>query len=402
VARLVAIGSLVVFAFACSPGKPRAPEGVATFEELEAYVDSIIATGDPPGISVVAVRDDGTIYEGGFGWADGPRGRAATPETVYQWWSITKILTAVAVLQLVEAGSVDLDAPVKQYLDFFEPRNGDDYEAPTVRQLLSHSACLDDVGPAILGWVHFLASERPRQLEFAEEKMREHGKLVCEPGTQGRYTNLDYIVLGALIEKVSGQSYESYVRKHIFVPLGMTHTDFVYTLPMAKHEAAGSHPKNLMSWLAFKFFISEKKAVRELVDDRYWFRHIYSDQKGSTGAIGSAADLGRFARALLRGGELDGIRILSADSVAMMEEPVIAIEKGAPRRGADDFALGWFRGEQHGQVVLSHGGGGMAFRAMLQLYPDRNLAVVVLSNSTYLDGDGGARVAHAVADVVLE
>ncbi|UCH30758.1 MAG: beta-lactamase family protein, partial [Myxococcales bacterium] len=323
------------------------------------------------------------------------------PETVYQWWSITKILTAVAMLQLVEAGEVDLDAPVKQYLDFFEPQNGNDYEAPTVRQLLSHSACLDDVGVAILGWVHFLASERPRQLEFAEAKMREHGKLVCEPGSEGRYTNLDYIVLGALIEKMSGQSYETYVREHIFVPLGMTHTDFVYTLPMAKHEAAGSHPKNLMSWVAFKFFINEQRAVRELVDDRYWFRHIYSDQKGSTGAIGSAADLGRFVRALLRGGELDGARILSAESVALMAQPVVAISKGAPRKGMD-FGLGWFRGEDDGRVVLSHGGGGMAFRAMLQLYPDQNLGVVVLANSTYLDGEGGARIANAAADAVLE
>lgn len=386
---------------ACSPRKPAPPTSVESTVDLEGYVDSIIESGDPPGISIVVVRKHGPAYVRGFGWADAPRKRSATPETVYQWWSITKILTAVAVLQLVERGEVDLDAPVKQYLDFFEPKNSEDHAPPTVRQLLSHSACLDDVGVAIIGWLHFRAAERPVQLEFAEEKLREHGKLVCEPGREGRYTNLDYIVLGALIEQVSGQSYESYVREHIFEPLQMNHTDFVYTVEMGVHEAAGSHPKNLMSWVVFKFFVEEKYAVRELVDDRYWFGHVYSDQKGSTGAIGSATDLGRFARALLRGGELDGVRILTPESVELMARPVVSIEKGAPRKGME-FGLGWFRGDDEGRLVLSHGGGGMAFRAMFRLYPQNDLAVVVLSNSTYLDGDGGARIATAAADAVLD
>ena len=401
VTRAAAILVLASCAMACSPRKPAAPSSVETIEELEHYVDSIIDSGDPPGISVVVVRQDGPIYARGFGWADEPRRRPATPETVYQWWSITKILTAVAVLQLVERGDVELDAPVKRYLDFFEPKNSEEHEPPTVRQLLSHSACLNDVGMAIVGWIHFQAAEQPRQLEFAGEKLSKHGKLVCEPGSEGRYTNLGYIVLGALVEKVSGQSYESYVREHIFEPLGMSHTGFVYSVEMEADEAAGSHPKNLMSWVVFRFFLKEKSAVRELAGDRYWFRHLYSDQKGSTGAIGSAADLGRFAQALLRGGELDGARILEPESVELMEKPVVAIEKGAPRRGMK-FGLGWFRSDDHGHVVLSHGGGGMAFRAMLQLYPEENLGVIVVANSTYLDGDGGARVASTAADALLK
>jgi D-alanyl-D-alanine carboxypeptidase len=401
VTRSVAILVLASCAMACSPRKPAPPDSIESTHELERYVDSIIASGDPPGISIVAVREDGPIYARGFGWADQPRGRSATSETVYQWWSITKILTAVAVLQLVERGDVDLDAPVKRYLGFFEPKNSDDYDPPTVRQLLSHSACLNDVGLAIVGWVHFQAADRPRQLEFAEEKLREHAKLVCEPGSEGRYTNLGYIALGALIEKVSGQSYESYVREHIFEPLQMKHTDFVYSVEMGAHEAAGSHPKNLMSWAVFKFFVNEKHFVRELVEDRYWFGHVYSDQKGSTGAIGSASDLGRFARALLREGELDGARILTPESVELMARPVISIDEGAPRKGME-FGLGWFRSEDDGRVVLAHGGGGMAFRAMFQVYPEEGLGVIVLANSTYLDGDGGSRIANAVADAVLE
>ena len=140
---------------------------------------------------------------------------------------------------------------------------------------------------------------------------------------------------------------------------------------------------------------------RELVDDRYWFEHVYSDQKGSTGAIGSASDLGRFARALLRGGELDGMRVLSAESVALMARRVVEIDKGAPESDMK-FGLGWFIGEDDGRVVLSHGGGGMAFRTLLQLYPDDDLAVVVLANSTYLDGDGGRRIAAAAADAMLD
>lgn len=379
---------------ACSPSKPRPPDAVTSEAQLEAYVQSLIDSGDPPGISLVLVDDSGPIYRRGFGWADAPSKRPATPQTVYQWWSITKILTAVAVLQLAEAGKVDLDAPVKQYLDFFEPEHSEDHPAATVRQLLSHSACLNDVGMKILGWVHFDATESLEQLTFAEQKLRAHGKIVCEPGSQGRYSNLGYIVLAALIEKQSGQRYEDYIRSHIFEPLDMKHSDFVYTVAMAEHEAAGSHPKNLMSWFAFTFFVPEERATKALVDGRYWFRHLYSDQKGSTGAIGSATDLGRFATALLRGGELDGALILRPESVEMMARPVVDIRKGAPRKDMR-FGLAWFRSDEHGQVVLSHGGGGMAFRAMLRLDPEQKLGVVVLSNSTYLDGEGGARVAQA-------
>lgn len=396
--RSSAATMLSLILLGCSPSKPAAPDEVTTQAQLEEYIDSIVETGDPPGISVVVVRDTGPVYQRGFGWADGPRKRPTTPETVYQWWSITKILTAVAVLQLVEAGRVDLDAPAKRYLDFFEPKNSDDYESPTIRQLLSHSTCLNDVGLEIVGWIHFNAAEQPRQLLFAKEKLREHGKLVCEPGSEGRYTNLGYIVLGALIEQVSGQSYEAYVREHIFGPLGMKNTGFVYSASMGEHEAAGSHPKNLMSWFAFTFYVEEERAIREVVDGRYWFRHVYSDQKGSTGAIGSATDLGRFAAALLRGGELDGVRILTPESVELMAEPVIAVTKGARRKGMS-FGLGWFRGQENSHVVLAHGGGGMAFRAMLQLYPEDKIGVVVLSNSTYLDGEGGARIAKAAASM---
>jgi CubicO group peptidase (beta-lactamase class C family) len=399
--RVLAALVFACFASGCAPTKPSQPDRGVTIEGLERYVESIVSTGDPPGISLVAVRADGPTFAGGFGWADGPRKRAATPNTVYQWWSITKILTAVAILQLVEGGLVALDAPVKGHLEFFEPENAEKYPPVTVRQLLSHSACLNDVGFRIVGWIHFEATERPRQLELAEEKLKKHGKLVCEPGSEGRYANLDYIVLAALIEKLSGQSYEGYVREHIFGPLGMRHTNFVYTMAMAEHEAIGSHPKNLTSWAAFKFLVPEKRAVRELVDDRYWFEHVYSDQKGSTGAIGSASDLGRFARALLRGGELDGVRILSADSVELMARPLVEIEKGAPANDME-FGLGWFIGEDGGRVVLSHGGGGLAFRTMLQLYPDDDLAVIVLANSTYLDGDGGRRIASATADAMLD
>ena len=399
---LIATVVLACFAIGCAPSKPSVPDPGVTLDELEQYVESIVATGDPPGISVVAVRGTGPVYEKGFGWADGPKRRSATPDTVYQWWSITKIVTSVAVLQLAEADKLDLDAPVARYLPFFEPKNAEKHPPVTVRQLLSHSGCLNDVGFAIVGWLHFEATERPRQLEFAEEKLRKHGKLVCEPGSEGRYTNLDYIVLAALIEKLSGRSYEGYVREHIFRPLRMNHTNFVYTMAMAEHEAAGSHPKNLMSWAAFKFFVPEKRAVRELVDDRYWFEHVYSDQKGSTGAIGSASDMGRFARALLRGGELDGATILSPQSVALMARPVVDVDEGASESDMK-FGLGWFiGGDDDGRVVLSHGGGGMAFRTMLQLYPEDDLAVMVLGNSTYLDGDGGRRIADATADAVLD
>ena len=112
------VGAGVLYTMA--PHPPAAPASIATLDELDSYLTQLTASGDPPSISVTVVKRDKVVYSRAFGLADGPSQVAATPDTVYHWWSMTKIVTAIAVLQLNERGQLDLDAPVTDYLPWFE------------------------------------------------------------------------------------------------------------------------------------------------------------------------------------------------------------------------------------------------------------------------------------------
>lgn len=391
----VLVGAMLFLCVSCSlfPSNPPTPKKISEISELETYINQLIDAGKTPGMSLTIVKGANVIYSKGFGKADGPRNQDANPETVYHWWSITKLFTAVAILQLQEQGRLRLDDAVDQYLPYFKVKApSKESRKVTIRDLLSHSSGLPDAGNAILGWIHFEGDRPLNQSQMLQEKLPDFRKLRFEPGTDGQYTNIGFMVLAGIIEAVSEESYEDYVSQHILRPLEMEHTGFVYTDEMKPYEAAGSHPKDFMSFIA-QFLIDMDRAVREKSEGRYWFNHIYSDQTAPTGLIGSTQDMSHFLIALLNGGEFQGTRILSPQSVQLMESPIVEITKSPAGKTAEmKFALPWFYYSDEGRIELSHGGAGMGFVGMVRLYPKEKLAMVVLANSTYLDGAMGGKI----------
>ncbi|MBN2501760.1 MAG: beta-lactamase family protein [Anaerolineales bacterium] len=368
---------------------PKAPEKVNSLAEYEAHIDELIAFGDPPGMSLVVLKDGEIVHSKGYGYADAPNQISAAPEHVYHFWSFTKIVTATAIMQLVESGQIDLHAPVRDYLPEFEfSYPSTDSEVVTTYHLLTHSAGMGDAGAEMLGWVHYEGDAHYNQTEFLTSVWPKFQELAYEPGSGGYYSNIDYMMLSAVIEAVSGQSYESYVVENILQPLGMEGSGFEYTPEMAEFAAVGSHPDDLMAWVAH-YSLDMDRAVREKADGRYWFNPLYSHQTGPTGLITSPLELTRFLQMLLNGGELDDVRILSEESVAMMNTPQVEIVKG-PASGDDAaFGLGWAIEEENGRLVLTHSGSGMAYAVFVRVYPEENLAVVLAGNSTYLGHDYG-------------
>jgi CubicO group peptidase (beta-lactamase class C family) len=222
--------------------KPQKPSGpLKNISELEAYLEQVVTAQRPPGLSVAVVKDGELVYADGFGAADGPKNVSATRETVYHWWSMTKIPTAVAVMQLHELGLLDIDEPIDKYLPFFKVSyKGTDQESITIRQVLNHSSGLPDAMPELVTWLHSEGEPPLNQTKLVVDKFSEYDQLAYLPGDKTRYSNWGYMVLGALIETVSGQTYEQFVIDNILVPLGMQNTNFVYTQSMAEHEAIGS------------------------------------------------------------------------------------------------------------------------------------------------------------------
>ena len=381
---VLSFGILIVGSWVLWPKPPEPPKTIADVGQLELYLQRLVDFGKPPGLSVVVVKEGKPVYAKGFGWADEPRNIPASPGSAYHWWSITKIATAIAILQLQEQGKLRLDDPASKHLPFFSVQYPSTHSAViTIHHLLTHSSGLPDVGFRIMGWIHHDGEPAVNQTALVERVLPDFSKLKFEPGDHAEYTNIGYMVLGAIIEKVSGQTYEAYIREHLLEPLGMRQTDFVYTQAMETSEAAGSHPLFDM-WTAFVPFIAPSY-VRQISGRHLWFKRVYTDQTPSTALIGSATDAARLVAAYLNGGELDGRRILSQESIAMMtHEGHIKGKAGDPTTNRWQ-GIGWQVYDDHGQTMLKHDGGGLGFSTVMQLYPEKKVGFVLFTNDVTCD-----------------
>ncbi|NOU59643.1 serine hydrolase domain-containing protein [Marinifilum caeruleilacunae] len=385
---VVFVLTAIIVAYVGNSKLPQPPESVQMVTELDSYLEGLVNSGSPPGLSIVIVKHDSIVYSKGFGWADAPRNIKATPETVYHWWSITKIPTAMAILQLQEQGKLQLEDPVSKYLPFFEVNYpSDNSNIITILHLLNHSSGIPDAsGLKLAKWIHHDTDPALDQTALIEELFPDYATLEFEPGENTAYTNIGYMVLGAIIEKVSGQNYRDYIRKNILEPLEMTQTDFVYTNNMQTVEAAGSHPS--FSFMAPLLRIMMGSFIRESSNNSLWLERVYTNQEPPSALIGSTLDASRFMRAYLNKGILDGNRILSEASIELMTNDshvANANDEGSFffRRG-----IGWHVFKEKDELKLEHTGGGPGFFTIMQIYPSQDLGLVMFCNDLSLQQYG--------------
>jgi CubicO group peptidase (beta-lactamase class C family) len=303
------------------------------------------------GATLAVVLPDGVTVLRGFGVADAASGRAVDPQrTAFMLGSVSKVFTAMAAVQLVEQGKLSLDEDINTVLRGW--RVPDRFGAPvTLRHLLTHTA-----GFAELSRGTRAASPEtvlPLRVRFATTpSLRER-----PPGERSAYTNYNFSLAGLLVEEASGEDYASYVERHLFAPLGMTRSYARQTLPSEiLRDLAVGHTRSPGG--------SHLAQPREI-----------ADPIPSGGLVATAADMARFARAVLAGGELDGRRVLRADTMAAMLAPQHANE---PRAGALGF--GWWLTTEHGRPVASHGGRNVNFRSGLWLLPGADVGVFIAVN----------------------
>jgi D-alanyl-D-alanine carboxypeptidase len=394
VLALVALIGVVVL----RPKPPRPPTTVTSIAELETYLEALTAFGTPPGLSLIVVKDGRVVYERGFGLADGPRQIAATAETSYGWWSMTKLVTAAAILQLHEEDKLNIDDPVEDYLPFFKVSSHAQSSRPiTIRDVLNHSAGIPNNVPALVGWIHHADQSPLDQTAYLSKILPAYATLAFEPGDHGEYTNVGYMVLGAVIEAASGEAYDDYVRTHLLEPLGMHCTDFVFN-EACSPPAVASHPWLSIESVALPFLVKEWGSyVRETTNGRMWLKPFYANSHPPTGLIGPVSDAGRFVAAMLNGGHLDGQRILAPETVRMMihESHVLGLGGEADTYPGMHYGLGWHIVPEGERLRIQHRGGGPGFGSEMRLYPDEGLGMVVMANDTTYDRD-------AILDLVAQ
>lgn len=212
--RFVPICMKAVFAIALvSPSLLTWGQEAARRPRLSNLDHDIAAHADVPGLAVAVTKEGKIIYERGFGWADRERGLRSTPNTPFALASVSKSITATAIMQLFERGKLNLDAPVNDYLGAAKVHSPHwNASESTVRRVMSHTGGLTT-------FTRWCGSERSAC--NLNREIRDYGILVWRPGELFDYSNLGFGILGDVIARVSGNEFDSYLKKNIFTPLGM-------------------------------------------------------------------------------------------------------------------------------------------------------------------------------------
>jgi CubicO group peptidase (beta-lactamase class C family) len=346
---------------ASRPARPPA----LTAADADAFFGGIVPFGlsqyDIAGAAVAIVRDGHVLFEKGYGYSDLATKSPINPQTtMFRPGSVSKLFVWTSVMQLVEQGKIDLDADINQYLDFRIPSK---WSKPiTMRELMTHTPGFEEVERDLF------ANERSLQPlgRFLRERLPDR---IYPAGTIPAYSNYGAALAGYIVQRVSGEPFDTYVAHHIFTPLDMTHATFAQPLP-----------PHFARWMS--------KGYRQASMPPLPYELINLYPAGS--AAVSADDMTHFMLAHLNDGTYGQTRILQAATARMMYRAA-----STPVIGLPSMALGFIGAYSNGHALIWHGGDTMAFHSGLYLIPDANTGLFIAFNSAGAN-DGADTLRDAV------
>src|SRR5450631_4356341 len=323
---------------------------------LDGYMPYALHTGDIAGAVVAVVKDGQIITQRGYGYSDIAKRAPVDPKlTLFRPGSVSKLFTWTAVMQQVEQGKIDLDADVNQYLDFKIPAR--DGKPVTMRQLMQHVAGFEEQAKGIM-------SDDPKSPGFEALLKQWVPERVFVPGTTPAYSNYGASLAGYIVQRVSGESFDDYLDKHIFAPLDMKYSSFRQPLPA-----------NLAPLMSKGYQVaSEEPHVFEMVGP------------APAGSMSSPAeDMAHFMIAHLQNGAYNGNRILRADTAEAMHNSPLTMLPPLNR-----MELGFFETNINGREVIAHLGDTQFFHTSLHLFLKEGVGFYVSFNSLGKAGAAGS------------
>jgi serine beta-lactamase-like protein LACTB, mitochondrial len=338
--------------------------------KIETAISSFMSRLSVPAFSVAVIEENQIRFRRGYGMADLENFVPAKEYTVYRIASVTKSLTAVAAMQLVEKGKLDLDAPVQKYVPSFPTKNF----PITTRQLLGHLSGIRNYRAG--------ESERTNRYNTLTEALGifKDDPLDFEPGTRFSYTTYGYTLLGTVIEGASGMTFADYLRENIFKPAGMQHTQVDDLFVIIRNRARGYRP------IVYGQFDGNYRNS-SLMDSSY--------KIPGGGLVSTAEDLARFA-------------IAAQNGVLIKPETFAEMSKSQKTRDEREtgYGYGWYVGVSGGfsnnPDSVGHGGVQPGFTSNLWVLPKKRFGVVILTN---LEGGGRldlGTLTNQIADIVLQ
>ena len=350
-----------------SPTNPNTPQN---FAPLAEYLERWLSTVPAAGVAVGLTDRRETLFTAGVGYADLAARSPVLADTTFQIGSIGKSMTALALLQLAQAGRLDLNAPVSTHLPWFAMPSR--FGPITLRHLLSHTAGL------------------PAGTDFAPAARYEGYALrdteaAWEPGSRFHYSNTGYKLLGWLLEDVTGQDYGRAIRQRVLEPLGMRASEPVITHSTWHGMATGY----------VDLHDDRPRRRNDALIPAHWTEYAVGD--GSQ--VSTAGDMARYTRLWLNGGHGDLGPVVSPAMYRLMTTPVISMNRGDPQ---DEYSYGFGVICYHsgGRRFIGHGGGTVGFRSIMMADQTDGLGVVMLCNGSQVDLYPAARYALQVAAAV--
>ncbi|HXG37420.1 MAG TPA: serine hydrolase domain-containing protein [Bacteroidota bacterium] len=369
--RVISLGWWLVLVWVQLSAQQSTHLPAATVEKVERAITSEMARQNIPGMSAAIVTDHQLRWSNGFGFSDLENFVPAKASTVYRLGSISKPITAVAVMQLVEQKKLDLDAPVQRYVPSYPQKPW--LLAP--RHLLSHTG----------GVRHYRGDEIniTKQYNSLTEGLSifKDDSLLFQPGTRYSYSTYGYNLLGVVVEGASGKSFIEYTREQIFKPAGMDRArddnvyDIIYNRAYGYRKTQSGELKN-----------------SELANTSY--------KIPGGGFVSTVEDLAKFAIAV------QTHKLLKPETTQQMFTPQklsngqrIRVNPNNPNNPNVSYGLGWFVNERNGEKEIYHSGGQQRVSTLLYMLPEKKFAVVLMSN---LEGAGLMNLAREIADIVLK
>ena len=330
--------------------------------KADDYLTAVAKSGRLSG-SVLIAKDGKVLLRKGYGEANYELDVPNTPATIFRIGSITKIFTALSVLQLDDQKKLSVSDPAVKYI----PELPESWKSITIHQLLTHTSGIPDyaVSPA------YAKIEDPQRVEAA---LKEFGDkpLLNAPGASFRYSNAGYILLGRIIEKVSGMKYEEYVSRNILVPAGMMHSGY-------------DHYQNLLKNRAHGYIYRGEGLVNSKNQEMEWAH--------SAGALYSTVDdLYLFDRALKSG------KLFSASIVAKAFTPYTHFNAPPPFTFDAEYGYGWMIGKDFDHPYLGHGGWVDGFVSQFTRYPQDDAVIILLTN---IESTAPQTIMHDLAAIVF-
>lgn len=342
-------------------------------EKLNLLINNFIKESSMPGVAVGIIEKGELIYSKGFGIMNINNQEPVTETTIFHMASISKPFVATGIMQLVEQGKLSLNDTVVQHLPYFKIK-GEGYETITIKEILSHISGMPDVTD--YEW------DKP---QYDDEALERHVRntasceLLKEQRGKVNYSNLAFEVLGDLISKVSGMTFENYMKENILTPIGMKESSFL-NKDINKSLLASPHCLSLKD----KFEIK----VSEIFP--YNRRHAPSSTLCS-----NIVEMFNWALVNLNRGMINGVRILKEESYLELFTPHAESGWGSYY---NHVGLSWFMGDYKGTKIITHSGCDTGFESNLLLLPDKEIGLVLMTNCDFIGLD---TLTEALLDIIL-